>query len=72
MDLINEFRNRPRRMTQDQFNVKRNKLLQHVKNLRKDGKYLESVKESVDKGKGVKGWKNKRTFNRDLTKFEAR
>jgi LMBR1 domain-containing protein 1 len=72
MDLINEFRNRPRRMTQDQFNVKRNKLLQHVKNLRKDGKYLESVKESVDKGKGVKGWKNKRSFNRDLTKFEAR
>lgn len=72
MDLINEFRNRPRRMSPQEFVVKRNKLLQHVKMLRKDGKYLENVKESVDKGKGIKGWKNKRTFGKDLTKFEAR
>lgn len=72
MDLINEFRNRPRRMSPQDFVVKRNKLLQHVKMLRKDGKYLENVKESVDKGKGVKGWKNKRIFGNDLTKFEAK
>lgn len=72
MDLINEFRNRPRRMSPNQFEMRRNKLLKHVQLLRKDGKHLESVKESVDNGKGIKGWKNKRTFNRDMTKFEAR
>lgn len=72
MDLINSFRGRPRKISQDQFKLRRNKLLQHVKMLRKDGQHLENVKEAVDKGTGVRGWKNRRQFNRDLTKFEAR
>lgn len=72
MDMINSFRNRPRRIDQGEFNRRRTRLLQHVQNLRKDGKHLESIKDSVDKDTGLKGWKNRRFFNRDLTKFEAR
>lgn len=70
MDLINEFRNRPVRIEQGEFNRRRTKLLQHVTKLRKDGKQLESVKETVEKSKGIKGWKNKKVFNRDLNKHE--
>ena len=70
MDLINEFRNRPVRIEQGEFNRRRTKLLQHVNKLRKDGKQLESVKETVEKSKGIKGWKNKKVFNRDLNKHE--
>ena len=72
MDLINEFRNRPRTMDRGEFNRRRNKLLQHVQKLRNDGKILENVKESVDNKTGFDGWKKRRFFNRDLTKFEAR
>ena len=72
IDLINEFRGRPRSMDKGEFNRRRNTLLQHVQKLRKDGKVLENVKESVDKKKGLDGWKKRRFFNRDLTKYEAR
>lgn len=72
MDLINDFRNRPRTMSKEEFNRRRNKLLVNVKKLKNDGKVLENVKESVDKKKGFDGWKKRRVFNRDLTKHEAR
>ena len=70
MDLINEFRNRPRKIESNEFNRRRVKLLQHVTKLKKDSKQLEDIKESVDKGSGIKGWKNRRVFNRDLNKHE--
>lgn len=71
MDLIHEFRNRPRRLSPNQFEMRKNKLLKHVQALRNDGKHLEKTKETVDKTKGFNGWKNRRQFNRNLTKFEA-
>jgi len=70
MDLINEFRGRPKKISKDEFSRRRTKLLQHVQALRKTHKQLEAVKETVEKDTGFKGWKNRRTFNRDLNKFE--
>ena len=72
MDLINDFRQRPIKTDPGEFGRRRARLLQHVQNLRKDGKHLENIKESVDKGKGIKGWRNRRFYNRDLHKFESR
>ena len=72
IDLIISFRRRPKKLSENQFNNRRNQLLKHVKGLRQEGKRLETIKEAVDKGKGWKGWKERRTFGRDLTKFEAR
>lgn len=72
IDLIIDFRTRPKKISENKFNNRRNQLLKHVKGLRQEGKRLEGLKEAVDKGKGWKGWKDKRVFNRDLTKFEAK
>jgi len=72
IDLIIEFRTRPKRISENKFNNRRNQLLKHVKGLRGEGKRLESIKGAIDKGKGWKGFKERRAFGRDLTKFEAR
>ena len=71
IDLIIQFRTRPKRLTENQFNNRRNQLLRHVKGLRQEGKRIESIKEGIDKTKGWKGFKDRRVFGRDLTKFEA-
>lgn len=49
IDLINEFRHRPKSMDKGEFNRRKNKLLQHVQKLRKDGKVLENVKQNIGK-----------------------
>lgn len=72
IDLIIEFRTRPKQLNQNKFNNRRNQLLKHVKGLRQEGKRLENIKDAADKSKGWKGFKQRRVFQRDLTKFEAR
>mmetsp|Transcript_16957 Transcript_16957/g.16625 ORF Transcript_16957/g.16625 Transcript_16957/m.16625 type:complete len:94 (+) Transcript_16957:268-549(+) len=72
IDLIIEFRTRPKRISENKFNNRRNQLLKHVKGLRQEGKRLEGIKEVADRGKGWKGFKERRVFKRDLTKFEAK
>lgn len=72
IDLINEFRKRPTRIDEGEFNRRKAMLLLHVQRLRKNGKHLENIKEAVDKGTGIKGWQSRVFFAQDLTKFEVR
>jgi LMBR1 domain-containing protein 1 len=71
IDLINDFRKRPRKIDPAEFRRRRTVLLTHVQRLREEGKHLESMKESLDKRTGWNGWKGRRGFNRQLTKFET-
>ena len=69
--MINDFRRRPTKTDPGEFGRRKMRLLQHVQKLRKEGKHLENIKESVDKDKGIKGWKNRRFYNHDLHMFES-
>ena len=72
LDFINEFRSRPVRLSQEEFANRRSGLLKQVVRLREVGKRLEGLKPSVDRAKGLKGWKTRRNFNKELTEFEAK
>mmetsp|Transcript_1719 Transcript_1719/g.1627 ORF Transcript_1719/g.1627 Transcript_1719/m.1627 type:complete len:415 (+) Transcript_1719:234-1478(+) len=71
LDLINEWRFRPRPMKEDEFTRTKQELAQKVDVLLQKGKKLLDDKVSADKKTGCGGYRERRTVRRNLSEFEA-